>query len=110
MQSMGHMPRLDGVLLAAGLSALLSERCGGQVSIAWNHDCTGTDILRSIQIGWQAMSPCDGFFLLPGDMPAVRQETLRRLAAAWSPVWCFAPWRDAGRTFPSLASVWCRNC
>ena len=66
------------------LSALLSARYGGQVRIVWNPDYASTDMLRSIQIGCQALPPCDGFFLLPGDMPAVRQETFRQLVSAWS--------------------------
>ena len=67
------------------LSALLHVRYGERVRIVWNYDYAVTDMLRSIQIGCQALLPCDGFFLLPGDMPAVRRETFRRLAAAWSP-------------------------
>ena len=77
------------------LSALLSARYGERVRIVWNPDYAGTDMLRSIQIGCQALPPCDGFFLLPGDMPAVRQETFRRLAAAWSP-------EVPGVVFPTL--------
>ena len=66
------------------LSALLRDRYGERVGIAWNPDYDSTDMLRSIQIGCRTLPPCDGFFLLPGDMPVVRQETFRRLAAAWS--------------------------
>ena len=66
------------------LSALLNARYGERVQIVWNPGYAGTDMLRSIQIGCQALPPCDGFFLLPGDMPAVQRETFRRLAAAWS--------------------------
>ena len=77
------------------LSALLRARYGKRVHIAWNPDYAGTDMLRSIQIGCQALPPCDGFFLLPGDMPVVRQETFRRLAAAWSP-------EIPGVVFPTL--------
>ena len=65
------------------LSALLHARYGQRVQIAWNPDYACTDMLRSIQIGCQALPPCDGFFLLPGDMPVVRQETFRHLASAW---------------------------
>ena len=77
------------------LSALLRARYGERVHIAWNPDYAGTDMLRSIRIGCQALPPCDGFFLLPGDMPAVRQETFRRLAAAW-------PTEPPGVIFPTL--------
>lgn len=66
------------------LSSLLNVRYGERAHIAWNPDYASTDMLRSIQIGCQALPPCDGFFLLPGDMPVVQRETFRRLAAAWS--------------------------
>ena len=67
------------------LSALLNARYAERAHIVWNPDYAATDMLRSIQIGCQALPPCDGFFLLPGDMPVVRRETFRRLAEAWSP-------------------------
>lgn len=67
------------------LSALLNARYGERVRVVWNHDYAGTDMLRSIQIGCRALPDCGAFFLLPGDMPAVKRETFRRLAAAWSP-------------------------
>ena len=77
------------------LSALLNDRYGERVQIVWNPGYADTDMLRSIQIGCQALPPCGGFFLLPGDMPAVRRETFRRLAAARS--------EDApGVVFPTL--------
>lgn len=66
------------------VSALLQARYGERARIAWNTDYAGTDMLRSIQIGCQALPACDGFFLLPGDMPAVSRETFRRLRAAYS--------------------------
>ena len=67
------------------LSALLRSRYGRRVETVWNPGYDRTDMLRSIQIGCGAMPACDGFFLLPGDMPAVRPETFRRLTAAWTP-------------------------
>ncbi len=67
------------------VSALLQARYGERTCIAWNSDYASTDMLRSIQIGCRALPACDGFFLLPGDMPAVRHETFQRLTAAWSP-------------------------
>lgn len=86
------------------LSALLRARYGDRVRIAWNPDYAGTDMLRSIQIGCQALPPCDGFFLLPGDMPVVRRETFRRLAAAWSAetISVVFPTLDGRRKHPPL--------
>lgn len=66
------------------LSALLDARYGERVHIAWNPHYASTDMLESVRIGCRALQPCDGFFLLPGDMPVVRQETFRKLVAAWS--------------------------
>jgi molybdenum cofactor cytidylyltransferase len=43
-------------------------------------------MLSSIQAGVQALPPaCDAFFLVLGDQPMVRAETLTRLRAAWDP-------------------------
>lgn len=86
------------------LSALLRARYGERVRIVWNPDYASTDMLRSVQIGCQVLPPCDGFFLLPGDMPVVGRETFRRLAAAWqkaSPGVIF-PTLDGYRKHPPL--------
>jgi molybdenum cofactor cytidylyltransferase len=41
---------------------------------------------RSLQVGVGSLpAGVDAFFVLPGDMPLVRSETLRRLAAEWDP-------------------------
>lgn len=66
----------------AELEPLLSRRYGERVLLARNADYAVTDMLRSIQIGCAAMPPCQAFFLLPGDMPVVRQSTFRRLLDA----------------------------
>lgn len=66
------------------VASLLSARYGERVRVAWNPDYANTDMLHSIRIGCQALPACDGFFLLPGDMPVVRRETFQRLTAAWS--------------------------
>lgn len=54
------------------------------VVFARNPDYGTTDMMRSIQIGCRAMPSCDAFFLLPGDMPAIRQDTFLRIKAAYS--------------------------
>jgi CTP:molybdopterin cytidylyltransferase MocA len=65
------------------LKRLLCERYGSQVMIAWNRDYSQTDMLRSIQIGCGMLPVCDGFFLLPGDMPLVRQSTFQKVLETW---------------------------
>ncbi|MCD8382399.1 MAG: nucleotidyltransferase family protein [Clostridiales bacterium] len=65
------------------VEAVLAHRFGAQVSFVRNEDYACTDMLRSVQLGCGALPPCDAFFLLPGDMPAVGQETFRLLTRAW---------------------------
>jgi CTP:molybdopterin cytidylyltransferase MocA len=65
------------------LERLLCERYGSQVIVAWNRDYAQTDMLRSIQIGCGMLPACDGFFLLPGDMPLVRQSTFQKVLETW---------------------------
>lgn len=66
----------------AELEALLRSRYGERVIFARNDDFAQTDMMRSIQIGCRALPPCDAFFLLPGDMPVVRQSTFEKLLRA----------------------------
>ena len=61
------------------LEAVLSEKYEGRVILTRNHEFATSDMLHSIQIGCQAMPECDGFFLLPGDMPVVEPSTFRRI-------------------------------
>lgn len=63
------------------LEALLAKKYEGCVILARNPDYATKDMLHSIQIGCQAMPACDAFFLLPGDMPVVRQSTFRTVQA-----------------------------
>jgi len=66
---------------AAEIESVLGAAFPGRVRFVRNPDYAATDMLRSVQLGCGALPPCEGFFLLPGDMPAVRPETLRTLAA-----------------------------
>ena len=61
------------------LEPLLRETYGDRVVIARNPDFATTDMLHSIRIGCRALPRCDAFFLLPGDMPVVRESTFRRI-------------------------------
>ncbi len=50
------------------------------IRIALNPDYATTDMLTSIKIGIRALpEDCAAFFLLPGDMPAVRKSTYDRI-------------------------------
>lgn len=66
------------------LEPLLADRYGSRMILARNENYRTTDMLRSVQVGCEAMSACDAFFLLPGDMPVVRQSTFERLLEARS--------------------------
>lgn len=61
------------------LEPILRETYGDRVIIARNGDFSTTDMLHSIRIGCRALPPCDAFFLLPGDMPVVKESTFRRV-------------------------------
>lgn len=61
------------------LAELLTHCYGDLVQIVWNPNYAQTDMLYSIRLGCMAMPSCSAFFLLPGDMPVVRQNTFRRL-------------------------------
>jgi CTP:molybdopterin cytidylyltransferase MocA len=78
----------DAVVVVVGyrgqeLERLLCERYGAQVVIAWNRDYARTDMLRSVQIGCGRLPVCNGFFLLPGDMPLVRRDTVQKVLQVW---------------------------
>lgn len=53
-----------------------------QVPLCRNSDYAATDMLASCKIGLAALPPCGAFFFLPGDMPAIAQETFFALCAA----------------------------
>ena len=63
------------------LEPVLRERYADRVIIARNPDYAHSDMLSSIRIGCRSMPECDAFFLLPGDMPLVRESTFRKLIA-----------------------------
>ena len=64
---------------AEELEPVLEARYGSRVILTRNADYAETDMLHSIRIGCRAMPECGAFFLLPGDMPVVREETFRRI-------------------------------
>jgi CTP:molybdopterin cytidylyltransferase MocA len=83
---------------------LLRRQYGNEIILVENQDYARTDMLTSIQIGCRAMPPCDAFFLLPGDMPAIRLSTFQRLLAARPPdtVSIVFPTLDGYRKHPPL--------
>lgn len=74
----------DSAVVVTGYRAdevepLLLGRYGEKVLLVRNNDYATTDMLESIRTGLRAMPDCDAFFLLPGDMPVIREETFRAL-------------------------------
>lgn len=64
---------------AGELEPLLSEKYGERVILTRNPDFATTDMLHSIRIGCACMPECGAFFLLPGDMPVIRESTFRKV-------------------------------
>ena len=64
---------------AGELEPILAEKYADRVIIARNEDYASTDMLTSIRIGCAKLPECDAFFLLPGDMPVVKESTFRTL-------------------------------
>ena len=77
------------------VAGLLRRRWGEEVILTENPDYARTDMLASIRIGCRALPPCGAFFLLPGDMPAIRPSTFRALLSSWEA-------RPGGVIFPTL--------
>lgn len=63
------------------LEQLLAEKYGSRVITARNADFATTDMFHSICTGCRSMPECDAFFLLPGDMPVVKQSTFQKVLA-----------------------------
>lgn len=70
------LPYAESVVVVLGnrtdeVREVLQKRFGSRVETALNPDYRTSDMLRSVQLGLEKLGECDGFFLLPGDMPAV---------------------------------------
>lgn len=76
------------------------------VKMACNTEYDTTDMLASVKIGIRSLPPCDAFFLLPGDMPAVDQSTFCALSAVMQKTNALAvfPTIDGHRKHPPLIS------
>lgn len=68
---------------AGEIQTVLSNRFDNRVKTVLNPDFRESDMLRSVQIGVGVLRDCDGFFLLPGDMPAVKPVVFERLIGAF---------------------------
>ena len=64
---------------ADDVEPLLKSRYGDKIIIVRNNEFAVTDMLHSIKLGLAAMPKCDAFFLLPGDMPVIKQSTFSAL-------------------------------
>ena len=80
-----------------------------RVSFSVNHEYAHTDMLQSVRLGVSALPPCDAFYLLPGDMPAVSPQTLRLLASEFrrTDARVVFPMLQGRRKHPPLVSARC---
>ncbi|WP_407386384.1 NTP transferase domain-containing protein [Ruminococcus sp.] len=62
---------------------VLTKRFGNRVKIVINHEYRATDMLCSVQLGLRKLGRCDGFFLLPGDMPLIGDGVFAALGDAF---------------------------
>lgn len=95
---------------AEEVAAKLTARVWARGVNFWvNHEYENTDMLRSIQLGVSALPPCDAFYLLPGDMPAVNPQTFRRLASEFirTDARVIFPMLRGRRKHPPLVSARC---
>lgn len=89
---------------AEEIEAVLRAAFPGRVDFVRNPDYAESDMLRSVQLGCEALPDCEAFFLLPGDMPAVSPATVRALCAARPKAgpYILFPVRDGRRGHPPL--------
>lgn len=102
---LGAVPRAVVVLgnHADEVERALKKRFDERLMIVRNPDYRTTDMLRSVQIGLDALGNCDGFFLLPGDMPAVGNDTFEALMRAFDDEhMVFFPTYDGRKGHPPL--------
>ena len=88
---------------AGELEPILKEKYADRVIIARNENFASSDMLTSIRIGCGRLPECDAFFLLPGDMPVVRESTFRTIISQRdSEVSVIFPTLDGYRKHPPL--------
>ncbi|MBO6138002.1 MAG: nucleotidyltransferase family protein [Lachnospiraceae bacterium] len=64
------------------VESVLRKTFGERAAFVRNEHYRDTDMLYSIRLALNALQECDAFFLLPGDMPAVKAATLELLKTA----------------------------
>ncbi|AET69893.1 putative MobA-like protein [Desulfosporosinus orientis DSM 765] len=97
---------------AEEVEAYLADKYArSRLKLAYNQNYAETDMLTSIKIGVSALKPCDAFYLLPGDMPAIHPETFRAVKEAMLRTQALAafPAIDGKRKHPPLISWQCRD-
>lgn len=90
---------VDKVVVVTGYRSIdvervLTQSFDNRVMLVRNPHYVTTEMIDSIKIGCEQLPVCDAFYLLPGDMPVVKQSTFQQLQTAWS--------EHRGIIFPTL--------
>lgn len=82
---------------------------GSRLIVIHNPRYAETDMLVSVKIGISALTPCSAFYLLPGDMPAIKTSTFFAVKEAMSRTNALVafPTMDGYRKHPPLISWQC---
>lgn len=88
---------------------LLRHPLASQLTFVYNHDYQVTDMLVSVKTGIAALTVCDAFYLLPGDMPAIQNSTFQKVKAGMiaSSARVAFPTVDGRRKHPPLIAWEC---
>lgn len=68
----------------AEIEELLSGHFGKRLCFVRNEEYQSRDMLYSIKTGVRVLRDCDGFFLVPGDMPVIDPRTFQLLQSRWN--------------------------
>lgn len=97
---------------AKEVEAYLADKYdSSRLLFAYNQNYAETDMLTSIKIGVSALNPCDAFYLLPGDMPAIHTKTFRAVKEAMVRTQAMVafPTVEGQRKHPPLISWQCKD-
>lgn len=80
-----------------------------RLEFVYNEKYAETDMITSIKIGVSALTTCDAFYLLPGDMPAIQTKTFLMVKEAMSSTGAMVafPTINGYRKHPPLISWKC---
>ena len=105
---------IESIVLVLGyrgeeIEALVNEKYPNEVTCIYNKEYANVDMLASIKLGIQALGTCEGFFLLPGDMPAIKKETFLQVRSCWKTHRCLVafPTVQGYRKHPPLIDQRC---